>query len=201
MRTSEVVNRARQVLHDTDSSAYRWSNAVLLQYLSDAQTEIAWHIPTANAQFLPLQLTPGEIRQDILPANAIQLLTVERNLLSEGGRAGQMITEMDLDALIRENRNWSQASWSDTIDNFALRAEDPRRFYVSPPAGKAAWVEVLVSQVPLELADGTNLEESIAVPDHFRHILQLFTQGWALMEDTPNADFPQIGRASCRERV
>ena len=106
----------------------------------------------------------------------------------KNGPPGDAIFKTSYEALTKINRAWAKGNRSTTITNYAVRPEDPLRFYVSPPASPNTHVEALLSKLP-DVLEST--EDKINVNPGFKVILQLFVQGWALMEDTPGSDTPR----------
>ena len=188
LKASDILTPVRRVLRDTDVDK-RWDDATLLGYLRDAETEIISLFPGANLVYEALALTPGEIRHDILPASAIQLVAVPRNMGSSGTSPGQMVTEMSMDQLALVQRGWA-TSGAKEIDQVGVKLTDPRRFWTSPRAhpSVAMYLEVAYSDMPALLATTAKL---VSVPNHYKRVLQLFVQGWALTEDDGAASVPR----------
>lgn len=187
MEASLIITPVRRVLRDPDPGD-RWTDATLLGYLYDAQLEIVRLIPGAYAVHETLKLTDGETRHAVVDADTIRIVGIERNMGGAQGPPGGIITETPFDALNKLNRAWAKGNRTSTITNYAIRPEDPLRFYVSPPATPDSYVEALLNKLP-DTLDTT--EDPININPGYKVILQLFTQGWALMEDTPGSDFPR----------
>ena len=192
LTSNDVISKARRILRDTVTSSFRWSNTTLMGYLDDAQTEVAWRMLGTFTEYSIVKLTQGEVRHDILDVDVIHLLSVERNMGGLTSKApGAFLTRMEINALLRENRSASLGPTGDIIDNWGFKPESPRVFYTSPAAGAASFVELSVVTKPPVLTDDEDLLDLLVIPDNYQHILQLFVQGWALMEDTPGSDFPR----------
>lgn len=186
MEASVIIDPVRRTLHDPD--AVRWSDLTLLGYLFDAQVEVIRLSPGAYAVREVLALEEGETRHGIVDGDTMRILGVERNMASMLGPPGPEIIRTNYDALVKINRAHVKSSRATVITNYAVRKEDPLRFYTSPPAQKDTFVELFLNKLPSILATG---EDTINVNPAFKLILQLFVQGWALMEDTPGGDGPR----------
>lgn len=78
----QVIDRARQLINDVASSfvsGLRWSDAELLQWLTDGQREIVVLEPEANAVTDVFTVADGFPRQQLDPAIAYRLIRVEAN--------------------------------------------------------------------------------------------------------------------------
>ena len=183
MEASVIINPVRRTLQDPDKD--RWADLTLLAYLFDAQLETIRLKPGAYAVRETLQLTKDEVRHAIVDGDTIKIIGVERNMGGSSGPPGSIITKTSYEALSKINRAYSKSARSQVITNYAVREEDPLRFYTSPAAQANTWVELLLNKLPDTLLTD---EDSINVNPGFKVILQLFVQGWALMEDTPGSD-------------
>lgn len=78
----DVINRARQLINDVGSgfvAGLRWSDAELLQWLTDGQREIVKLKPEANAVKDWFDVVDGRPRQRLSPTIAYRLVRVESN--------------------------------------------------------------------------------------------------------------------------
>ena len=187
MEASVIVDRVRKVLKDSDGT--RWSDASLLDYLTLAELEIVRARPWANKDEVTVQLEKGKVRHEILPTGTISLLRVERNMGQDGSTPGDMITQMDKEQLDNSNKDWVEDG-GEVIEGWAKDSDDDKTFYTYPRAHptNGVYVEIIVSKIPDTL---TALGDDLTIPDEFALPLQQFTQGFALMEDDPGADFPR----------
>lgn len=190
VKASVVIANVRRVLRDEDSTNYRWTDAVLLTYLNDAQEAIVEVRPEANSVRESILLTRGVTLQDVLPADAVRILDITRNMGSDGNTPGPSITIEDKTRLDVMDRNWHNTNPAPTLDHWIFDNRDPKRFfaYPPPPADRDLKVEILYSQIPPEVAD---TGADITLPDIYRTTMQYFIQGYALLEDDPAADFPR----------
>lgn len=131
---------ARDTLNDWDSTAYRYSDAALLQYANDALGEIALYRPDLFSRTGEIVCAPGEILQRA-PSNALYLLNVLYN------RNGPMINKVKREELDRFIPDWPRHPAGET-KNWAPYADSPLHFFVypKPPSGHvivATWAEIL----------------------------------------------------------
>ncbi len=190
MKGQSVLTRVRRVLKDESTTSPRWSDALLKDYLYLGQLELIRAAPFANASYRALALTGGEIRQDFSDQAIVRVLRLVRNVAGSAGGAGPGISRVTLEELERRNLLFQarpQGTSAD-IDHFALDPFDLKSVFVTPPPVKGAWVEVAVAALPKEVE---SLEDDLSVGEEWATILQLFVQGWALMEDSPHADYPR----------
>lgn len=78
----DVITRARDLINDTASSfvsTLRWSNAELLEWITDGQREIVRQLPEANSVTDAFDVVGGISRQRLRPENAYRLIRVEAN--------------------------------------------------------------------------------------------------------------------------
>lgn len=78
----DVIDRTRQLINDVASSfvsGLRWSDAELLQWLTDGQREIVRLKPEANATTDWFDVEGGFPRQRLSPTLAYRLIRVEAN--------------------------------------------------------------------------------------------------------------------------
>ncbi len=188
MKASEVINPARRELRDENSDNYRWDDARLLEYLQVAEEEVIKLRAGANPKYTPVELVTGETHhRGRLPTDALKIIRVTRNLAAADGPPGADIIGVDRELLVRGNR-WSyKEKGVPAIEVWAPDPDDLLSFHTDKPAD-SVWVEVLYAKRP-PLVSKTGDEVEVG-PEH-RFPLQLFLQGFCLMEDDPGADFPR----------
>lgn len=171
----DTLPKVRGFLRDENSSAYRWSDAKLVGYLADAALELVRVRGDANSIREALQLTASAVVHDILPADAMELLDVTRNMGADGATAGNAILMATLDEMNRADRGWISATPATTILNWLKHPAEPTRFYTSPPAHASTpvYVETVYSRVPKRMiyqsfaqADVELATSRISLPGH-----------------------------------
>lgn len=164
MLASDVIRRAATIL--LDLTKVRWTEAELLDYITDGQSMIVFFRPDANTVNVPLQLVGGT-RQSI-PADGIRFMRATRNMGSTGLAPGRSVRECSRVALDNEDPDWHFANPKTTVEHFVFDNADPKHFFVYPcvsgALGVAAnvYLDIAYSKQPaavtstsqtLELAD------------------------------------------------
>jgi hypothetical protein len=147
-----------------DKTGVRWPAGELLPWLNDGQREIVLLKPSAYSINTPIALATGT-RQRI-PANGIQLLDVVRNI-GQGdvpGRAVRLIAREILDAQLP---GWHSLDPQDEIKHYTYTVDDPKSFYVYPPANGVNRLEIVYSAAPPEVSAA----QAISVDDIFKQCL------------------------------
>lgn len=157
---STIIDRARNLLSDTRDTK-RWSDAELLRYLSDGQRTLAALQPgDAASKRVVVQLVAGT-RQS-LPADGIQLLSVFRNMGSNGTTPGRVVRLVTRDILDAQNLYWHVDTAETHIQNYIYDPSDSLNYYVYPPSNGLGYVELNYAATPAELVA---LTDSIALID------------------------------------
>jgi len=98
----EVIDRSRQLINDVASSfvsGLRWSDAELLQWLTDGQREIVKLKPEANAITELFTVMGGSPRQRLDSAIAYRLIRVEANGASSASPPGTLLSAPAITAI------------------------------------------------------------------------------------------------------
>jgi hypothetical protein len=123
-----------------------------LDWLNDAQRAIVLVRPDANAAVESIPLVAGT--KQAIPATALRLLGVTRNMGADGLTAGPTIRLIDRGTLDDLNRNWHTATAGSSVDEVVYdEKKAPRSFYVTPPLSVARYIEVELSKVPTDVTD------------------------------------------------
>lgn len=158
---TEIVNRARRVVQDQTSGGTRWLDAELLDWINDAQREVAIHKPEASSEIVEHTCVAGT--KQTLAAGAIRLLSVIRNA------SGRAIRRVDRHIMDSENPDWHTDTASATTEHYIYDEDAPRTFYVYPPkpTGGTGDIELNQSVTPTDLAtlgDTIDLDDVYANP-------------------------------------
>lgn len=157
MLASDLLRRAAWTLSDAENE--RWSQEMLLAFLSDAQRQVALRRPDATARRALVDLAPGIVQE--IPADGLRLMDVVRAVGADGvsGRAVRLVDRSALDAC---EPDWHTAVESEygelpaeelLPDQYVHDERTPRLFYVFPPvAGAGGRLEIVYSVDPAELA-------------------------------------------------
>jgi hypothetical protein len=104
---SAVINRARDALLDLSSTGYRWTDAELLRWLSDAQREVVTAFPEANTQTTAITPDAADVRIDmrLRAGSGVTPIAILRFASQQDPRTGvegqelKLVEKMVLDAL------------------------------------------------------------------------------------------------------
>jgi len=165
--TQTIIDRAETIIQDTTN--VRWPAAELLNWLNDGQREIVLLKPEASVVNASVQLTAAKTKQT-LPAAAITLLDVTRNMGSNGTTDGDAIRLVSREVLDAQSPDWhTHTNTGGKIQHYVFDPRDPKTFYVYPKAPATAWyVELVYSASPTEI---TNPATAISIDDIYANAL------------------------------
>lgn len=164
MLARDLLRRAAWILSDEGHD--RWSEEMLLAFLSDAQRQVALLRPDATATRAVIDLAPGTVQE--IPASGLRLIEAVRTVSLDGqpGRAVRLVDRSALDAC---EPDWHAARATDLPegepaaggllpDQYAHDERAPRLFHVYPPVpsapsqvGAGVRMELVYSASPAEL--------------------------------------------------
>jgi len=161
---NQVLGRVSQVLQDTDN--VRWPIAAsgnvpaeLVNWLNDGCREVVLYKPDANSIDENMALVAGT--KQMLPADAIRLLDVPRNMGTGGSTVGRAIKKLPRKVLDDQNPNWHTMTPSASIIHYMVDENSPKdlaanklTFYVYPPASVPTYVEIIYSKIPATAVAG-----------------------------------------------
>ncbi len=175
---SNIIGKAQVVLNDL--LGVRWTSDELLGYLNEGQRALVNYKSNAYVRVRPVQLVPGTLQT--LPADAIQLFDIVRNLGVNGATPGRAIRLTKRETLDAQVPNWHSAPASSESRHYMYAEASPRFFMVYPPQPTTApgYVEVVYGALPPDVALGA----PIAVDDVFENPLLDFVLARAWMKDT-----------------
>lgn len=146
-----AIDIARPILNDTNSSAYRWSDADLTQYGNDALDAICLEIPElfyALAEITCISATVNQTFADADNLKFIGILNVKN---------GDVVNKTTVEILDAFNPSW-RSDTAGTATDWAPAEDDPNRFYIYP---QSPTTQVLIGKyvkVPAENAIGATHE-------------------------------------------
>lgn len=158
-----IIRRAVEIAQDATS--IRWPISEVCRYFNDGQREIVLNRPDAKSTNATKALTTGS--KQSLPTGGLKLIEVVRNT---SGAAVRLTNREILDAQIP---GWHSLTGVTAIKHFMYDPRDTTVFYVYPPAGAGASLEIVYSAAPTEIseaADGgtfTNVTGNMDLPDVF----------------------------------
>lgn len=137
MRASDILDRVSTQLNDAER--VRWSEYMLLQYLTDAMRQTVLQRPDASATVMVMELEAGKQRQRI-PDGMVSLLKVVRNMRGgvEAGRPVTMTTREAMDSIAPIVPHWEY----DEVHQYAFVQQTPEYFWVYPTPGEGVFVEL-----------------------------------------------------------
>lgn len=162
MKVSDVIDRARIMLNDTDAAGYRWSDSELISYVNDAELTIAVVRQDSSPGTSVVTLVAGT--RQTLPGEALRLFDVPRNIASDGVTPGRSIRITDRELLDMFEPNWHKATKRAEVRHFLYEETNPYEFFVYPPVNAGVKVEVRYSKRPTE---HTAKNEDLVLNDGF----------------------------------
>lgn len=161
---SAIIDKAETILQDTTN--IRWPALELLGWLNDGQREVASIYPDLTATIGNITLVVGT--RQTLPANAIALLKVIRNMGTSGTTPGNAIRKVPQELLDAGVPAWHTGTAVTALQHYIYDPRAPRTFYVYPPSIVANQVEALYSVSPPDLA---SLAIAIGIDDIYQNAL------------------------------
>lgn len=166
----DVLRRARTILQERTKDGTRWTNKELLDWLNEAYGVVIGIRPGANTVTAEVACVAGT-RQSI-PADCERLLEVLHNTAPQA--KGLIVTPMLRAELNAMRPRWHGEAASQAIEHYVFEENEPRVFYVYPPAAAGAKVLVSCSAVPAPHAQvhaTPDSTEAIRLPDTYGPIL------------------------------
>lgn len=193
LTAQSIVQRAVQVLQDTTS--VRWPVDELVRWLNDGQREIVLFRPDSNSKVATGTLAVGT-RQDMTTMtgvssnNPAKLIRVIRNMAATSAKKAVRLVEREI--LDSQNPGWHAATGSVDVVHYIFDEDDPRAFYVYPPATALAQLEILFSAYPIDVAaptgsDYTGVTGNIGVADIYGNALLDYILYRAYLKDSEYA--------------
>lgn len=125
----QIINQCKAILHDPDH--VHWIQDDLLQYLNDGQSFVAIHKPSASAKNAVLKLSSGT--KQAMPADALQLIDIVRNMGVSGNTPERAIRLVDREVMDTNVPDWHTHKADRFVKHYMYSIKDPLRFYVYPP--------------------------------------------------------------------
>lgn len=181
---ANLLLRIEDTLQDTTN--VRWSEAELLRYINDAQREIVNLRPDASADHANVQLATGT--EQAIPDVGLRLIKVVRNMSAAGGSATgkRVIRIVDREILDSQEPDWhdptvtGDAAHTTVVKHYVFDEDDPRKYYVYPGVSGNAFVEIVFSRSPTDLA---NTSATLYVDDIYANAVIDFVLYRAYMKD------------------
>jgi hypothetical protein len=185
---ANIISRVQDTLQDTTS--VRWPEAELLRYINDAQREIVNLRPESSSTHSNVQLVTGT--EQTLPSGGLRLIKVVRGMngTSTSATGLRAIRLVNVDILNTQEPDWHNPSVSGdsahgTVPkHYIFDEDDPRKYYVYPGVAGTAYVEIVFSASPTDLA---NTSAVISVDDIYANAIIDFVLYRAYMKDAEYA--------------
>lgn len=165
---SAILNKVAVILQDTTN--LRWPSTELLDWLNDAQREIALIKPDASVSTKSILLSAGT-KQNLgsgTTGDAIMLLKVIRNMGTSGTTAGNAIRAVSGEILDAQQPAWHTTTATTSVTHIIYDPRNPKQFYVYPPNTGTGYVEVMYSSTPATVASTSS---TITVDDVFANAM------------------------------
>jgi len=182
MIAKELTDRAGVLL--LDPTHVRWVPTELLDYINDGQREITIYRPDASTSVEVLTLADGNTRQTV-PADAIRLLDITRNMGITGSTAGSPVMIIDRVILDTQIPDWHSANPQSEILHYTYDPKTPDIFYVYPRPGNSLKVEAILSVPPEEI---TSTAGNLTISDIYANALLDYIMYRAFSKDSEYAD-------------
>lgn len=195
LTAANILSRVNNILQNT--GGIRWSSSEQLDYLNDAQREIANFRPDATAVDANVQLVAGT--QQTIPADGLRLISVNRNMSGTATSAtgGRAVSKVNLDVINSEEPSWhdptvtGKAAHGTIVKHYMFDNRDPRKFSVYPGVAGNAYVEVVYSKNPTNL---TSTSDTIQVDDIYVNALINFVLYRSFLKESEfAANFERAG--------
>ena len=147
---NDVINKVQETLQDT--AGIRWNETnELIQWLNDAQREIALLKPDATSENTTVTLATGT--KQSIPSDGNRLLRVMRNMsAASGGNGGRAIRLVARDVLDTQTPTWhdpavtGDAAHANVVKNYIYDEQDPKNYYVFPGVSGSTYIEIVYSK-------------------------------------------------------
>lgn len=146
MKVSTIINDIAKELGDP--SMVTWNRPTLIGLLNQAVKQVVLVRPDANSITENLNLVLGTLQD--LPADALRLLDVVRNMGADGLTPGRAIKIVDSDTLVAFDPDWHTNTPVAVITSYVYDESSPGSLYVNPPSDGTTKVEIKVSKIPAE---------------------------------------------------
>lgn len=148
-----------------DQTGVRWPASEAVGWFNMGQREIAIHKPSASVSNANLTLTTSTSKQTI-PATAIMLIDVVRNMGVGGSTPGRAIRVVTREVLDNTIPNWHISTPASEVIHFVFDSRDQKNFYVWPRPNGAIQVEAITCVNPTEVTESAGaLVGNLALDD------------------------------------
>lgn len=150
MTPADVIADVRPLINDTDSSAYRYSDADLLRFVNDGIRRTAVARPDLFAEFGTVTCVADEVIQTA-PTDSIRVMEVFRIV---GGNA---VYESNRETMDQNAPSWP-ADPSGPAVTWMRHPRSPNRFFIYPPAPTGQQLQLEYAALPPTYVLGDTIE-------------------------------------------
>lgn len=167
-----VIDDASKILAD-EGTRRNWPQADLLRWLNLAEKAICMVKPDAFQAVRPVVLSVGTLQS--IPNDCTMLGRVTRNMGGNGTTPGKTVSEIPID-IMDLHEDWHTDTAASVIKHFIRIPDNPRSYYVYPPAASGVYVEISCPAIPADLSETNFTTGTVAInlPDIYHNpILEL----------------------------
>jgi hypothetical protein len=167
---ASILTKVSTILQDPTN--IRWPTNELVLWLNDGQREVSLYKP--NAFVINSAVICAAGTKQTLPASAISLIDIVRNMGTNGTTPGNSIRTVSREILDTQVPNWHSATPSATVKHFVYTPLDSKTYYVYPPQPTTGqgYVELVYAAAPTDaLIDGVISIDDIYVTALISYIL------------------------------
>lgn len=166
MLASDIITEVSGQLNDI--AQITWVEDALIRYIDSAQEMVVSIRPDAYSQITNMLMGVGS-KQD-LPASALRLLDIKRNMGTDGNSPGRVVIAIDEESLDLFSFSHHAATQKEVIKNFSYDEKTPNTFYVDPPSDGTGYIEISISRIPPKI---TGVSDPLVLKDiYFNHVVQ-----------------------------
>lgn len=182
MLANDVTSRVSAIMYDT--AARQYPEAELLDWLNDGLLFVAQHAPGMSTVTESMPLDAGTLQT--IPANRLSLLSITRNMGTDGATPGAVIKPQTMQALDCQDKGW-HSSIATPETSYFVKSEDQDRFYVYPPSDGTGQVEAVFSKLPAT----TKINDTLEIRETARTALVNYCLYRAFSKDNEEQDLPK----------
>jgi hypothetical protein len=149
-----------------DLTNIRWTRAELLSWLNDGMRQIVTIQPSASSTTVSKLLVAGT--RQTLPADGWLLLSIYRNMGTNGTTPGRAIRIISREILDSFNPDWNTDAAKAEVRNYIYTDQDQTAFYIYPPNTGTQYIELNYSA---QITDLTAETQPIPIFDIFQSSL------------------------------
>ena len=152
---ASILTKVSTILQDPTN--IRWPTDELFLWLNDGQREVALYNPNAFVIYNAVICVTGT--KQTLPAAALSLIDVVRNMGTNGTTPGNAIRAVSREILDSQVPNWHSSTANAVAKHFVYSPLDSKTFYVYPPqpASSQGYLELVYIAAPTDATSGSTI--------------------------------------------